>query len=166
VNSVGAAVTERVRAAHPGAAIDFLVFETSIADSLRREKALAVLSGFFAVLASALAAIGLYGIVAYVSISRRNEVSIRMALGSTRAGIVRLLMLDAAGPIAIGMIAGLAGSLAFARTLRSLIFGASPYDPLVYSTAAAVLAAVAGLGSYLPARRASRAGSLATLNAE
>lgn len=117
-NSVIDAITQRIHAAYPGAAIDIHVFETSIADSLRRERTLAVLSGFFAMLASALAAIGLYGVIAYISVSRRNEVSIRMALGSTRAGIVRLLMLDAAAPIAIGVVAGLAGSLTFARAAR------------------------------------------------
>jgi len=165
-NTVTATITRHIHATHPGVAVDIQVFETSIADSLRREKTLAVLSGFFAVLASALVAIGLYGVIAYISVSRRNEVTIRMALGSTRAGIVRLLMLDAAVPIAVGMIAGLAGSSAFARAASSLIFGSSFYDPLVYCAAAGVLAAVSLVGSYLPARRAARASSLASLNVD
>lgn len=165
-NAITAAITQRINASHPGVAVSINVFETWIMDSLRRERTLAVLSGFFAVLAAALATIGLYGVIAYISISRRNEVSVRMALGATRAGIVRLLMLDAARPIAIGIALGLAGALTFARAAGSLIFGTSPYDPLTYSIATAILAAVALLGSYLPTRRASRADSLATLNVE
>jgi putative ABC transport system permease protein len=125
-----------------------------------------VLSGFFAVLASVLAATGLYGVIAYISASRRNEVNIRLALGATRAGIVRLLMFDAAVPLALGVSIGLVGSLVFARAASSLIFGFSPYHPLTYCISASVLAAVAALGSFLPARRASRSDSLTVLNYE
>jgi ABC-type antimicrobial peptide transport system permease subunit len=121
-----------------------------------RERLLAALSGFFGGLAALLAIIGLYGVLAYNTLRRRNEIGIRMALGATRSQIVGLVLKEAAALIFIGLVIGLAGSLALAQTAASLLFGISARDPRQLAAAAAALSAAATLGSLLPARRASR----------
>ena len=146
--------------------MEFRVFENQIRDSTMRERLLAALSSFFGLLAAGLAAIGLYGVMAYIVAWRRNEIGIRMALGATRFGITSLFMREAAMLAAFGVSIGLAGALVFARAARSLVFGFSEYDPITYCLAAAVLATVSALGSYLPARRAARLDPIAALQSD
>jgi predicted lysophospholipase L1 biosynthesis ABC-type transport system permease subunit len=153
--AVEAAVRRRTAAWRPGTGMHFQGFERTISDSLMRKRLLAALSGFFGGLAALLAIIGLYGVLAYNTLRRRNEIGIRMALGATRSQIVGLVMKEAAALIFIGLVIGLAG-LALAETAASLLFGMSAHDPGQLGAAAAALSSAAGLGSLLPARRASR----------
>jgi predicted permease len=154
--AVEAAVRRRIAGWRPGAGMQFQAFERRIADSLMRERLLAALSGFFGGLAALLAIIGLYGVLAYTTMRRRNEIGIRMALGATRGQIVALVLKEAAALIFAGLVLGLAGSVALAQTAASLLFGISARDPGQLGAAAAALLAAAALGSLLPARRASR----------
>jgi ABC-type antimicrobial peptide transport system permease subunit len=127
---------------------------------------MAALSSFFGALAALLATIGLYGVMAYMMVRRRNEIGIRVALGASRPQIVGLVMKEAALLLVIGVAAGVAGSLVFARTAATLLFGLTARDPLTFLAAAVLLAAAAALGSYLPAQRASRLDPMTALRDE
>ena len=131
-------------------------FESWIHDGLVRERLLAMLSGAFGLLAALLAMVGLYGVISYVVARRRNEIGIRMALGAQRAQVLTMVMREAARLLVIGVAAGMALSLIDGRWAGSLLFGLKPYDPLTLVAAAALLAAIASLASFLPARRASK----------
>jgi predicted permease len=154
--AVEAAVRRRIAAWRSGTGMHFQGFERTISDGLMRERLLAALSGFFGGLAALLAIIGLYGVLAYNTMRRRNEIGIRMALGATRSQIVGMVLKEAVALIFIGLVIGLAGSLALAQTASSLLFGISAHDPGQLGAAAAALFSAAALGSLLPARRASR----------
>ena len=102
-----------------------------------------------------LATLGLYGVMAFVVSRRTAEIGIRMALGAERAAILKLILREALTLIALGLALGLALSLALAHTVRSLVFGLEPNDPLTIGLACVVLGLV-GLGaSFFPARRAA-----------
>jgi ABC-type antimicrobial peptide transport system permease subunit len=146
--------------------MQFRAFQTHIEEGLIRERLMAALSGFFGALAALLATIGLYGVMAYMMVRRRNEIGIRMALGASRPQIVGLVMKEAALLLVIGVATGVAGSLVFARTAGKLLFGLTARDPLTFLAAAVLLAAAAALGSYLPAQRASRLDPMTALRDE
>ena len=154
--SVLAAVTALAREIDPASIVSLRTMESQVNDSLMRERLMATLSGFFGVLAAVIAMIGLYGVVSYSVVRRRNEIGIRMALGADRHQVVRMVMREAATLLAVGLAVGTVSALAAAQSARALLFGLTPHDPLTLVTAAAALAAVAALASYLPARRASR----------
>jgi predicted permease len=156
LTAVEAAVRRRIAGWRPELGMQFQAFERRIADSVIRERLLAALSGFFGGLAALLAIIGLYGMLAYNTMRRRNEIGVRMALGATRGKIVGLVLKEAAVLIGTGLAIGLGGSLALAETAKVLLFGISARDPGQLGGAAAALVAAAALGSLLPARRASR----------
>jgi putative ABC transport system permease protein len=118
---------------------------------------IAVLAGAFAALALLLAAIGIYGVVSY-SVSRRmHEMGVRMALGATSSEILRLVMREAMGLAAVGILLGTAAAFFVSRTLRSLIYGISAIDPATYSLAIVVIAAAAFRGCWRPAAQAASA---------
>ena len=154
--AVEAAVRRRIAAWRPGVGMQFQVFQQQISDSLTRERLLAALSGFFGALAALLATVGLYGVLAYSAVRRRSEMGIRMALGATRGQIIVLVLREAALLVAIGLTIGVACSLAVSQLAASLLFGISASDPARMAAAATALAAAAAVGSFLPARRASR----------
>ncbi len=166
LSTVEAAVRRRIAAWRPGMAMQFSVFQQQISDSLMRERLLAALSGFFGALAALLATIGLYGVLAYTTIRRRNEIGIRMALGATRGRIVGLVLREATLLIVTGVTIGVACSLTMAHVVESLVYGISVRDPLRLGAAAIALAAAAGVGSLLPARRASRLDPMVALRDE
>ena len=151
-----ASVRRRIAGWRPGTGMQFQAFERRISDSLMRERLLAALTGFFGVLAALLATIGLYGVLAYNTLRRRNEIGIRMALGATRGQILALVLKEAAVLTGLGLAIGLGGSLVLGKTAGMLLSGISARDPGQLGGAAAALAAAAALGSLLPARRASR----------
>jgi predicted permease len=159
-------IKRRIAQSRPGIGMEFRVFETEIRNGLIRERLIAALSGFFGALAVLLATIGLYSVVAYMVVSRRNEIGIRMALGASRAQVVALFMREAATLAALGVAIGLTASLLLARAATSLLFGLTPHDSPTYLSAAALLAAVAALGSYIPAHRAARQDPMTALRYE
>jgi predicted permease len=164
--AVEAAVRRRIATWRPGTGMQFQTFEQRISDTLMRERLLAALSGFFGGLAALLATVGLYGVLAYHVVRRRNEIGIRVALGATRAAIVALVSKEAAVLVGIGLAIGLAGSLALAHTVASLLFGISARDPLQLAAASMALTAAAAIGSLLPARRAARLDPMIALRDE
>jgi|TARA_B100001964_G_scaffold158880_2_gene174520 putative ABC transport system permease protein len=114
-----------------------------------------VLLGLFAGLAAVLAAVGIYGVIAYVVGRRTSEIGLRMALGATPGGITRLVIGEAMSPVTLGLAIGLGVSAVASRALTSLLFGVQPLDPVTFVGVAATLAAIAAAACYLPARSAS-----------
>ena len=120
----------------------------------------------FAVAAVLLAAVGLYGLVAYSVAERTREVGVRVALGATRADVVRLVLASGVWIVCTGITAGLAAAAAGARFLTTLIFGVSPLDPLTMASAAVLLTTVALAAHWIPIRRALRIDPASALRAE
>jgi putative ABC transport system permease protein len=120
----------------------------------------------FAMLALLLAAVGIYGVNAYAVTQRRNEIGLRMALGATPGVVVWEIVSRSMGPTAIGIAVGLAGAVGTAFGLRSVLVGAGALDPVAFVEAALLLAAVAALACYLPARKATQIHPAIALRAE
>jgi predicted permease len=126
-----------------------------LSGTVRRERLVAILAGFFGGLALLLAALGLYGVTLYSVNRRRSEIGIRMALGADRAGIVQMIVRRVVGLVAGGVLAGGALSYWAAKYIAALLFNVAPRDPVMFTTAAAVLMVAALLAAWLPARRAA-----------
>jgi putative ABC transport system permease protein len=110
----------------------------------------------FAVVAVLLAAIGVYGVLAYLVSQRTHEIGVRLAIGATPRDVVRLFVREGAALTLVGVAGGLAGALAVTRALATLLFGVTTTDPLTFTSVAGALAIVALVASYVPARRAAR----------
>jgi putative ABC transport system permease protein len=123
-------------------------------------------SGFLRGLAILLATISLYGVMSYNVARRRNEIGIRMALGAEQGLVLRMVLGEVALLVGVGLAAGLGAALASTRLLASFLYGLSPADPVTLALAAVLLAAVAALAGYLPARRASRLDPMVALREE
>ena len=123
-------------------------------------------SGASLALAALLAAVGLFGLMAYTVGQRTSELGVRMALGAPPDRLLRGVVRDGLKIVAIGLVLGLAGALAVTRVLGSLLFDLSATDPRVFAGAALLLLAVAAFACYLPARRVLRVDPLAALRAE
>jgi ABC-type antimicrobial peptide transport system permease subunit len=116
----------------------------------------AVLLALFAVVALALATLGVYGVISYAAAERTREMGIRVALGATRRDVAGLVFRQGLGIAVLGGALGLAGALAATRVLRSLLYDVAPSDPWTFAGVAALLFATVALASWTPARRASR----------
>jgi ABC-type antimicrobial peptide transport system permease subunit len=127
---------------------------------------MAWMAGIFAALGLVMAVVGLYGTFTYVVARRRSEIGVRMAIGASRADIVRMIMREAGLVLAAGMIVGLAGALATGRLLQSLLFSVSARDPWMLATAVASVVVAAGIASLIPARRASHTDPMEALRTE
>ncbi|MGD0301960.1 MAG: ABC transporter permease [Bryobacteraceae bacterium] len=128
--------------------------EQVVGESQSSSRFTLVLLGIFAAVAMGLAAIGIYGVISYSVTQRTREIGIRIALGAERSDVLRLVVGQGTVLAVSGVAVGLAGALALTRVMRSLLFGVSATDPAIFAGAAAFLAAVALLASYIPARRA------------
>ncbi len=124
-------------------------------ESLIAERLVAALSAGFGILATLLAAIGVYGVMAYVVAQRTREIGVRMALGAARGDVVWLVMKDVLVLAAIGIAIGLPAALALTKLAKSQLFGIQPNDALTIALATVAIALVAALSGYVPARRAT-----------
>ncbi|HKV99603.1 MAG TPA: ABC transporter permease [Vicinamibacterales bacterium] len=137
-------------------ALTFRPLSDQLGASLRQERLVAMLAGFFGALALVLSGLGLYGVTAYAVGRRRAEIGIRLALGSTRAAIVQLVLQRVGWLVGIGVAVGVGLSLWLVKYVASLLYGVQSRDPWTIIGAAASLAIVGLLAGWLPARRASR----------
>jgi len=137
-----------------------------VAEVTSRTRFIAVLLGLFAGLALLLAAIGIYGVMAYSVSARTREVGIRMALGAQRADVIRLVLNQGMSWAGIGVGIGLLASLALTRLMKGMLFGVSANDPFTFSGITLLLLGVAWLACWLPARRATKVDPLVALRHE
>jgi ABC-type antimicrobial peptide transport system permease subunit len=140
--------------------LTFRPLEEQVDASLTQERTVAMLSGFFGVLALLLAGLGLYGVTSYAVSQRHRELGIRMALGAAPRGVVSLVLKRVGLLLGVGVALGIGLSLLAARavqaTLTTLLHGLEPQDPLTLTAAAGVLAFIGVVAGLIPARRASR----------
>jgi putative ABC transport system permease protein len=161
------AFTRAVRAVDPNAGIESLMpMEQLVAGSVARQRFYAVMLSVFAAIAAVLAAIGIYGVLAYAVVQRTREIGIRMALGAQRAQVLRLVLGKGAILTAAGIALGLAGAAAGTRLLQDLLFGVTPLDPTTFAAVSVLFGLVATLASYLPARRATTVDPMVALRNE
>jgi predicted permease len=156
LSGVTAPILQRAKALNPALVVQVIELKTQIRDRLIAERTTAWLAGAFGVLALIIVTIGLYGIIAYRTVSRTHEIGIRLSLGSTRAQIVMLVLRDSLWLLALGLVLGLPLAATIMRGASTFLFGLSPTDLTTMVVAAGVLAAVAGLAGSVPAWRAAR----------
>ena len=140
--------------------------EQVISDSTARQNFNMLLLSVFAGLALLLAAIGIYGLMSYTVEQRTQEIGIRMALGAGRGDMLKLVMAQGMRLTGVGVVLGLAAAYGLTRLLSSLLFGVKANDPLTFAAVAAILAVVALLASYVPARRATNVDPIIALRYE
>jgi putative ABC transport system permease protein len=140
--------------------------ENALALSLAQERFSIQLMTVFASLAAVLAALGIYGVLAYLVDQRRRELGIRIAFGATRANVLALVMRQGSTPVAIGIAVGIAGAFALTGVLRSLLFEVSSTDPVIFAAITIGLTIVSLAAMAIPARRASRVNATEVLRHE
>lgn len=160
--SVSAAMTD----VDPDLAFTFRLLTDHVDASVRQERLLAMLSGFFGGLALLIAAMGLYGITSYMVNHRVSEIGIRMALGAQRAHVLWLVLGQSLALTAVGIGLGLAVASAVTRSLGAMLFGLTPLDPGTFIGVAVLFAIVAALAASIPAHRATRVDPLVALRTD
>jgi predicted permease len=151
------AIREAVRAADPQSPVsDEKTLDDVMAEPFARPREIAWLIGTFAALALILSAIGVYGVMAYLATARAREIGIRIALGATRADVVRLVVGHAVRLAAVGVAIGVVCAPLALRLASGLLFGVSPFDPATLAGVAILLTLVAALAAAVPANRAAR----------
>ena len=163
---VASAVQARLKPALSGMPVEVHTFSAQVEQMLVQERLMATLAASFGLLGLSLAAVGLYGLLAYMVARRTSEIGIRMALGADRRRVIVVVMKEAASLLLIGIAIGLPCALALTRIARSLLFGLSSHDPGTFLAAAGILASALALGSFLPARRASMVDPMIALRCE
>jgi putative ABC transport system permease protein len=166
-----ASLTSAIRAAVATIDKDQPIFDVHtmrelVDNSISTRRLTLVLLGIFSALALILAAIGIYGVMAYTVALRTQEIGIRMALGAQQADVLRLVLGQGARIAFFGVAIGLATAAALARALSSLLFSVSASDPMTFAAVAILLIAVALLACYIPARRALRVDPITALRYE
>jgi putative ABC transport system permease protein len=140
--------------------------EALVAESLAPRRFVTSLLGILAALAFVLATIGIYGIVSFATAQRTREIGVRVVVGGSTRDILRLVFSEGARRVLMGILVGLAGSLAATRVVAALLYQVSPTDPLTLGGTAVLLAVVALLACYWPARRATRVDPLVALRSD
>jgi hypothetical protein len=165
--AVSTEVRSIVRQIDPFATVDNVAtMEQIVANAVSGPRLYAVVLGAFAMVAVVLAAIGIYGVLAFIVTHRTREIGIRMALGARSFEVVSLVVRQSAVQIVIGVVAGLGGAAMLSRYLEGLLFGVTPLDTLTFVVAGVTFALVALAAAYSPARRATRVDPLVALRAE
>ena len=166
-DAIASAIRQRIAEVDPSLLVQRIhPMDDVVSSALSRPRFNLLLLGSFALIALALAAVGIYGVLAYLVAQRTREIGIRMALGARAADVIRLVLREGMGPVAVGGGVGLAASLMATRAIQSLLFGVTPLDAVSLAAAPAILAIVALLACWLPARRATRVDPLIALREE
>jgi ABC-type antimicrobial peptide transport system permease subunit len=153
-----------VAALDPGLAVfNIASLDERVARSLRNERLLASLSTAFAALATLLAMVGVYGVMAYTVSQRTAEIGVRMAVGASPNRVVAMVVWQGARLAVMGVVLGLMAAALAAGAMKTLLFNVKGIDPLTFAAAPLVLGLAALLASYIPARRAARISPLAAV---
>ena len=161
------AVRQTLKALDPALpAFGMTPLATVVSDSVADRRFSMLLLGTFALIALFLAAVGLYGVVAYGVTQRTREIGLRMAMGATPESVLRLIVGGGLKLALVGVVVGLSAALGAARLVGTMLFQTEPLDPAAYFATAGVLLAVAAVACYVPARRAMRVDPLAALQQE
>ena len=140
---------------------------TPVSEGLQQQvaepRALATLAGALAIVALALAVVGLYGVTAFVVGQRTREIGVRMALGASGRDVMQLLISDSLRPVIFGLVAGIVAAIVVGRVFAGVLFGVAPADPIAFLSAILVLATAATIAVILPTRRASHVDPAAVL---
>ena len=163
---IASTIKQSLKANHPDVLAEFFDFRRAIQDSLLQDRLMAMLSGFFGALAALLTMTGVYGVIAYLVLTRRNEIGIRMALGATRSNIVAIVLRQTLLALSLGLAIGVILALLAAGSAAAILYGLKPNDLLTFTAAIALLILVALAGSFLPARRAARVDPMVALRYE
>ena len=160
-NGAPVSTMDEIRRKLAGVSGEMVVYGTEtmndvISDSLSAQRFAMILLGVFASLALVLASIGIYGVISYVVGQRTREIGIRMALGAERATVLRMVLLQAGRMVVGGLAIGLVAAVALTRLMSTMLFGVSPMDPVTLLAVTVLLALVALLACYWPARRATQ----------
>jgi putative ABC transport system permease protein len=162
-----AAIEKQIWAVDPDQPVnDVKTMEEIRAESLGSRRFTATLLGLMALLALALAALGIYGVLSYLVNQRTREIGVRLALGASTSQVLRLVLSQGMGAVLLGIAVGLGGALALTRLLSGLLYGVAARDPFTFVVTPAILAAIAVLASSIPALRASRLDPLIALRQE
>ena len=145
---------------------EFHTLDSLIDNAVGPRRFITRLLGFFSRLVLVLAAVGLYGVIAFSVGQRTQEIGIRMAVGIQRSDILKLVLQGGLRLVVTGIVAGLVGAMVLTGLLRSLLFGVTSYDPLVFASNAALLFAVAGVACLIPAIRATKSDPMVVLRNE
>ena len=137
-----------------------------VADSIATQRLAMVLLGAFSLLALALSAIGIYGVISYLTGQRTHEIGIRLALGASKGDVLRLVLGDGLRLTLLGVGGGVAAALGLTRLIANLIYGVGAFDPITFCGVAIILTGVALLACYIPARRAMRVNPMVALRCE
>jgi ABC-type antimicrobial peptide transport system permease subunit len=166
-NQIMPVVRRKLRGLDPNIPIySMRTTEEQIDLSLRTERLVASLSSVFGFLATLLAVIGLYGVMAYTVARRTREIGIRMALGAIQGNVIWMVMKEVLILIAAGVLVGVPAAIGLSRLVKSQLYGLAPHDPVTLFLSIAVLAAVASLAGFFPALRASRVDPMQALRHE
>jgi predicted permease len=167
VEHLGEAVRQEVENIDPNVPVHSIsTMDQIITRSLADRRFALELLGIFAAVALLLAAVGIYGVMAYSFSQRTHEVGIRIALGAQRTDILRMALGEGMRTVVIGLASGLVGAAIVTRLFRSLLFNVAPADPITFLSVSSILAAVALFACYIPAQRATRVDPLAALREE
>jgi len=159
-------VRRQIHARLPDTPVQLQAFTAQVSRTLVQEQVMASLAAFFGVLALGLAAIGLYGLIAYRVLRRTGEIGIRMALGARRGDVLWLVLQDALRLVAGGVLFGLPAAWAASRLVSSMLFGVTATDPVTVSGALTLLSAAALFAAFIPAVRAARVEPMTALRNE
>jgi len=163
---VSSAMRRILQPAVPKTPLDVHALSAQVQATMLQERLLATLAGTLSVLALVLASVGIYGLLAYSVARRTREIGVRMALGAERRRVVALILNGMRRPVMLGVLIGLPAAWAASRSVRSMLFGLQPGDPIAIGGAIAVLIVVAHLAAWLPARRAARVDPLVALKCD
>jgi ABC-type antimicrobial peptide transport system permease subunit len=159
-----AALREQVQALDKDQPVSAIkTMERYLAESMLPRRFSMLLLGAFAGLALVLAAVGIYGVIAYMVTQRTHEIGIRIALGARGGDILRLVFSNAIATTVVGVVIGLGAAFALTRLLQSLLYQVTATDPIVFATIPLLLFAVAAIATYLPARRAMKVNPITAL---
>jgi ABC-type antimicrobial peptide transport system permease subunit len=164
--SVAAGIRAAVRGLDPGLVVDIVPLENNLMFWQSLSRFVTVLAASLGALALMLAAVGIYGVVAYAVGLRMREIGIRRALGANARSVVALMLKRTMRPVAVGTVLGVAAAAGVSQILTSVLFGVSPLDAVALGGATLFVLAVALTAGFLPARRATRVDPMTTLRYE